>query len=833
MRVLNIHDSDLYEELIKYHKKNSLIPILGAGFSRGSQAKVGKVPNAKEMINHMKNSLKVTLNESDFNLIQNYNFRELSETYFENCEDREIKKYLNDYFTDVVLSQYQRQFINLNWSHIYTLNIDDAIENNHKNIEVIHPFKEISEFYEENKAEKTHLYKLHGDAREYIKHNQKCILSTSSYLQSLQENRELLSRLISDIKSNCVLYLGCSLDDELDILYQLNLKSGNYNTDLKNTYYVTSSEIENSKIKIQKLKKFGVDTIIKVSDYNDFYSLLQKMDNESTKHSSDEMSLFMNPKFIRTDKGHQNKEKNLQFFINSNQYFNNIENKEIHLPYFLINRDLFNTEENLQKNFFSKNLIIIQGHRYSGKTSALLSLAEMHHNNNIIFISSGNRINTAFLKSLLNEKNITVFLDTGVIDFECWKILKSNVENLINKNIRFVIAVDSSDEFLYQIELLINDQYFKEYIRVNTISNTLTLEETKRINEKLISCVIPEFKLHKNMKFNKRKNQIKTYTPTLLDNVYEILTSQNVTIMLKNIEKMDVDEAKLILLILLATRYRLSYAEIEKYRLDKIVHSFIEDISPVAHFYQTLKLEKNKDDHAGIKLICNSRIWILHNLGKFALDRNNQDLIAKSYKRIVELIIYHYRPYPKKAREEIGKFIKFDDINDIFPKTNKGSLQLIQKIYSNLEDILADNYHFPHQRAKSLSWLNNITELNKAKDYAQVALRKIENTFPNNYESNYSYMHVWYTLATITTKIALINNYQDPPKNIEALNTVYRALSFKENLNYITNDERSNSSKSIREFVKNLSFKCALEKSEQEVLNSLVNLLNSKQVVFK
>lgn len=825
MRIINVHDNNLYEELVKYHRKKSLIPIIGAGFSRGAQAKVGKVPHGKDMIDNMKNALQKVLDEVDFEMIQDFNFRELSEIFFENCDNRDIQKYLYEHFTNVNLNHHQRQFINVNWSYIYTLNIDDAIENNHKNLEVIHPFKEISDFYEENKVEKCHLYKLHGDAMEYIKHNQKCILSTTSYLQSLQENRELLSRLISDIKSNCVLYLGCSLEDELDILYQLNLDSSTYNTDLKNTYFVTSSDIENSKIKLQKLKKFGVDTIIKVSDYNDFYSLIQKIDNDSSQYSNDEMNSFLNPKFSRLSKGHHNKEKNLEFFINSNQYFQNIENKEIILPHFLINRDIFNTEENLQKNFLSKNLVIIQGHRYSGKTSALLSLAELHHNKNIIVISSGNKINTKFLKSLFNQKDITVFLDTGVIDFEGWKILKNNVKSLVDKNIRFVIAVDSSDEFLYQIELLVNNDYFKEYIKVNTLNNTLSLEETKRINEKLISCVIPEFKRSQKVKTNKSTNSIKKYTPTLLDNVYEILTSQNVEIMLKKLENIDVDEAKLILLILLASRYRLSYTEIEKYRLDKVVHPFIEDISPVAHFYQTLKLEKNKDDHAGIKLICNSRIWILHNLGKFSLDRNNQDLIAKAYKRIVELIIYHYRPFPKKAREEVGKFIKFDDINDIFPRTNKGSLQLIQKIYSNLEDILADNYHFPHQRAKSLSWLNDITELNKAKDYAQVALRKIENTFHNNYEKNYSYMHVWYTLATITSKIAIRNNYQDLSKNTEALNTVYKALSYKENLNYITNDERSNSSKSIREFINNLSFYSKLEKEEQSILNSLINFL--------
>ncbi|MHA7966033.1 SIR2 family protein [Paenibacillus sp. CAU 1782] len=832
MRILNINDSSLHDELLMYIKKRSLIPVLGSGFSRGSAAKNGVVPNGSQMINHMKNELEGVLNPSDFNIIKSFTFSSLSETYFENIEPSSIYKYLSANFTEVKLADVQKKFLNIMWPHIYTLNIDDSIENNLSDIEVILPFKSINTFYNDILEEKTHLFKLHGDAKEYIKHNHKCVLSTSSYLQSFQENRELLSRIGSDIKSNCVFYLGCSLDDELDLLYQLNIvEGGNYFPDLKNTYYITSEDIENSKIKTQKLKKFGVDTIIKVNDYNDFYNIIIRIASEASKLSSEDTSFFENPKFEREHMGYNNRDANIEYFYNSNYYFNHLEsNSLIKLPYYVIDRDLFNVGKWYEENFISKNLVIIQGHRFSGKTTSLLRLAEKQSNQDIFVIPSGNSINSKFLLTLLKKRNITIFLDTGVIDSEGWSIIKKSIHILQDNNVKFVIAIDSSDEYLYQIELLLSDDAFSSKISINTLKNTLSPDETSRLNKKLSECVIPEFKTHKT-----KNNQHKTnkYSPTILDNVYEILNLLHQSYQMVKIENLDVTEQRLILLILLASRYRLTSTELEKYRLDNVVVDFIKQITPVAHFYKTISIEKSTEDNSGIKLICNSRSWILHNLGQFSLHKTNQELIASAYKTIVRLIMFHYQQNPRKAREEVGKFIKFDDINDIFPRINKGSLQLIQKIYNNLEDILSENYHFPHQRAKSLSWLDNIDDLVKAADYATQALRNIEITHQVSYESNFSYMHVWYTLSTIRTKIALVQNYSSSTSNISALETIYKALSYKDNLNYLTSNIRSNASKNIKDFIQNLSFKQHLGSNDKQKLSELTKIIIKTNTITK
>lgn len=500
--------------------------------------------------------------------------------------------------------------------------------------------------------------------------------------------------------------------------------------------------------------------------------------------------------------------------------------------YYVVDRDLFNSEKYYKDNLSNKSLVIIQGHRFSGKTSSLLRLAEKHSNRNIYVIPSGNSINTKFIHSLLTKQDTTIFLDTGVIDNTGWSIIKQNIHTLQTRNIKFVIAIDSSDEYLYQIELLLSDEEFASKISINTLKNTFSPDETTTLNDKLSNCVIPEFKSFAR-KNSQKKDKKNIYSPTILDNVYEILNLQHTATPLKKIENLEVTEQKLMILILLATKYRLSSTELEKYRLDKIAYEFINQITPIAHFYQTLSIEKSNEDSSGIKLICNSRSWILHSLGQFSLHKSNQELISNAYKTIVKLIMFHYQQNTKKARDEVGKFIKFDDINDIFPRKNKGSLQLIQRIYTNLEDILSENYHFPHQRAKSLSWLDNLDDLKKAVDYATVALRNIEITHHGNYESNFSYMHVWYTLATINTKIALVQNYNSLAANIAALDTIYKSLSYKDNLNYLTSNIKSNASINIKDFIQNLAFHQTLDLDSRHKLNELTNiLLHSKPKIF-
>ena len=71
---------------------------------------------------------------------------------------------------------------------------------------------------------KTILFKLHGDATEQRKYGESLIFNKQEYIASLSKNKALLNYLSTDLTSNCPIYIGCSLADEIDLLYSVSNK---------------------------------------------------------------------------------------------------------------------------------------------------------------------------------------------------------------------------------------------------------------------------------------------------------------------------------------------------------------------------------------------------------------------------------------------------------------------------------------------------------------------------------------------------------------------------------------------------------------------------------
>lgn len=130
--------NDIRESLISFFKNKSLIPIVGAGFTCGSEAYAGKVPNGTEYKKHMIEELlkNVDFTDEEKSQLNKDNFSTLCDYY----EDDEIVsqniryEYLKDNFYKANMSDddVRLLFFDIEWPYIYSLNIDDAIENTSK-----------------------------------------------------------------------------------------------------------------------------------------------------------------------------------------------------------------------------------------------------------------------------------------------------------------------------------------------------------------------------------------------------------------------------------------------------------------------------------------------------------------------------------------------------------------------------------------------------------------------------------------------------------------------------------------------------------------------------
>ena len=210
---------DVKDELLSNLKRKSLLPVLASGFTRNSTAFNGFVPSGEEHRLYMIEQL-ANFGFTDHDLETLKITHKYSEVYDIYCrvEDKSvIKKYFKDHFTYVRLEENKRKFLSIPWPYIYTLNLDDAIEKNSDYDCVVCCNRHVEPgIFDSAKC----VVKLHGDVWEEIKYTDGngVICSTVQYSASVEDNKDLLQRLKQDGLYHNLIFIGCSLTDEFDLL---------------------------------------------------------------------------------------------------------------------------------------------------------------------------------------------------------------------------------------------------------------------------------------------------------------------------------------------------------------------------------------------------------------------------------------------------------------------------------------------------------------------------------------------------------------------------------------------------------------------------------------
>ena len=213
--------SDIYDTFTKNLKRNMVIPIIGSGFTLNCEAKNGKVPSGKNYQEYMIDSLCnkfEELNETKGEMYKE-SFSKIAELYIKQIDDIDKRNYFVSNFTDVKIQEKNKiDFLKIEWPYIYTLNIDDAIEKNSKFNHTICCNNEnvIESVFDEFNC----VIKLHGDVNNLINYGNynSIIFSSKQYATSLESNKVLLNKLNHDALYQNLLFIGCSLNDEIDIL---------------------------------------------------------------------------------------------------------------------------------------------------------------------------------------------------------------------------------------------------------------------------------------------------------------------------------------------------------------------------------------------------------------------------------------------------------------------------------------------------------------------------------------------------------------------------------------------------------------------------------------
>jgi len=504
--------------------------------------------------------------------------------------------------------------------------------------------------------------------------------------------------------------------------------------------------------------------------------------------------------------------------------------KEIHLPSFFISRD---TIQNNFKKIQQSNIIVLYGHRFSGKSYALIDLYKKFARDNRVFIPQNTHIDYEKLIDIIkNSRNTVFFIDSNNISRLVVDFILKNKKLILENNIKLIMTLTSSEkDNLFILQNLMDLPDSEEFISRLYIDNIFSKNETDSLNSLIDRTLIGKFD------YSSRDNKV-----TILDNIYKRIDSLDEndfdisgSILNKNLQEEDIQDRVMDLLILLAIHNSsITIKNIEKFELGGSVMQIEKKFQPIVQFAFIEEIEKNVFDTSSQKFLCNSNVWLLKELQRLSMDSQYHEKIVGAYKRIITSIIIANSRNKPKQRNEIAKYIKFDEINDIFSNSAGGARKLIDKIYESLFGLLNDNFQYFHQRAKSLSWRDgDIDSLNSALRFIKKAKNDIEVYYSSSYKEKPAYKHVCYTQAVIYVKIAKHNYFDDIQKNNKAIEAITDAFYDNENINYIESDNERGVPNDIVGFIKKVHYSRRFSEDKRDMLNNLFNrLINNINTSF-
>lgn len=768
---MKIVEADLKEVIGQFKsmlQSSILIPIIGSGFSCGCEARNGIVPNGNDMKKAMIQSLvKVDYCDKDERL-EDKSFKQIARYYNNFVSKKDRSKYLLDCFTKVKLPQELIAFLNLPWNYVYTLNIDDAIERN-SDFAVVEPNRKL----ENNVKDYGRLvFKMHGDAKNMIilkEEDEFSVFDTDQYIESLEKNKWILNQLKQDYIDKNLLFIGCSLQEELDFLHVV-FKAKEQRFKKTERFYISDSKL--SRFQLLDLEKNGITKVVYVDSYQDFYYKMVDLKNSIQELTQDNLTIFKN---ISIEQLKSYDEQNKSYILNGKHPYIKAQSK-ICLPYFFIDRDISN---NILVDMNNYPIQIIYGKRVSGKSYLLLGMLQRISNMDKYYFDSRERISRKNLDYLLGKENLAIIIDTNVLrEDEFDYLISYDVENLKKRNIHIILASNVSK---MNDAIVLNKAQKKEMIKLYYLKNRFNRgKEYEMLRAQLTSCNLLYF----------NTNQ------TILDNIVSMQEKigKGSQFFLKSF-RIDYDNVlHLVYLLLLAHYGKVTSLDIVQYCLLGEPYKLMPKLDSAVEEDYSSMITASIFDSSYYQIVCNAQGWLLGYLSKISINPQYRTLIIKSFYYIVDKLNENKDENSKNSKK-LFNFIRFDNINMLLGGVHKKGTseilrQLIQAIYAEIRPILGQEYQFNHQHAKCLLWAveeapqkERDSDLDQALRSINICIDQIQEavkTNPGNERLITSLAHAQFTLGIIRIKIFYFNINQENFR--KAVTQLSRVLNYSDNL---------------------------------------------------
>lgn len=825
MRILN--PADIKEDLIVFFKNKSLIPIVGSGVSCGVPTSKGVIPSGADYKQHMVEELlsNPQFTDDERAELEHEKFSTLCDYYEddENVSAEHRFSYLkeNFYHARFADDDVRKSFFDIEWPYIYSLNIDDAIESSTRYETIVLPNRD---FRDELFNEEPCLIKLHGDIKDIVTYKRSDKIFTSTeYALSLTTNSPLLKKLKTDYGYQNILFIGCSLDDEVDLKA---LSNAAIDFQFKDTLSRTIIFVKGQPSKLQKskFKTYGITDVVCFDSYDAMYTFLFAAWEESTHIADEELEQYSNVSIshIRADEIDTNR----NFFFWGKGLLD-LKQKKITYPYFFISRDIADT---IIQQLAQNKIHLIYGGRVSGKSYLLADVYSKIRDRTVIFLDGKSRLSEKAFTHVLEGKNTVVLLDIGAINRDQFERILLCAENIHKNGCNFVICVNANDSDMHGIIKwkIKQNPYINNYLLRYTLSNKFREDtEIDKINKLMPPVNLPQYS-HKR---------------TLLDQLIyteKILKAKG---QYSSIRLKISSSKQLALLIILAIKESIYSSEIVNFALDQEIVEAAKRYAPFIERIETSAFEKDPTDLSSIKYTLNSKYWLRRELGAYARNEANHIKIAEAYQYIIKCITEISCQNEYRRRRLCRDYIMFDVMNDIFLDEYGGNLKLNLFIYSKLHSDLAGDFNFLHQEAKcytnyAYSLKSNeekIKNLSIAREYALLSLSMVSQRYENTPNENLiiTIAHVQYTIATILSDLCKADNYTNGLLLQETVDAVCVALYSPYNNDDYRRERRQRASQGITNFLKyaytNLNT-LPISVSDRARISALFNFLEFRKV---
>ena len=694
-------------------EKRSLIPIIGAGFTLGTptdnNGHIQSVTELKEVLLHYISKYS-QYDEEDIDDLKEKALTEVASCFWDIFdripEDKktEFYGYISTNFQNIsFFKDCQRAFLSIKWPYVFTLNYDTLIEDFNKCYFPVIPFDKINRFHAQDKIK---LYKIHGDAKRYLAtgDSKYLILSKDQYMQSMMsdQNKDMLDELLTAFSSKSILFFGCGLSDELDLLYSsqtmLSEKAKNIDTKYQSIIYISFESEEAisrplSQRKIDQLNRYGVTVIFRVSSDDDSTTFFKQLLSSTSQTPQNEIEQFLERfSSLQFSTLAANDNDSRYFLFQENMVWKSFQNHIVTLPSFKIDRDVLPK----MAEYFSTNdpLSFISGNFYAGKTLSLLEAARLHADKKVYIFPSGTTISDIQLSALLEKENAVSCFDTKSLTTAQIKIIAndSTLQRMKAKESRAIIAIDKSDAPMYKY--IFESRNCDKDFQMFPVNSIFSDSELAAFNNGIGGISLPPMLA---------KQTILDY---IVQNERKLLGSDpNIEHFLEPNDDMLIgnSQRRIQALIMLATEIRISAKRAIQFKIDEAINEIIKlcgtDGKPAV-------IEKDfstySGDSSGFEYVCNSKYWAIKALSIYARENSDSiNTIAQAYLSIIEIYKSLYSGDDVLFYQSCEPYYFFDHIQLLFnQRWFPNSTKLMNAIYDVLLSKLSNSYQFLHQKAK-------------------------------------------------------------------------------------------------------------------------------------